>query len=132
RRSGDSATGTLIGARTTKGGEGMPRRLHPIRAWRIPETAPPLQGQAAAVEATLDQALVHNLGALPVLLPLCERLGLRESINRHCYPEGAGPEAIDVGRMALVLILNRLQAPHPLVHVETWVAGTVLPDLLDL
>jgi transposase len=110
----------------------MPRRLHPIRAWQIPETAAPLQGQAAAVEATLDRALVHSVGALPVLLPLCEGLGLRESINRHCYPEGAGPEAIDVGSMALVLILNRLQAPHPLVHVETWVAGTVLPDLLDL
>jgi transposase len=67
-----------------------------------------------------------------VLLPLCERLGLREIINRHCYPTGAGPEAIDVGRMALVLILNRLQAPHPLLHVATWVAGTMLPDLLGL
>jgi transposase len=110
----------------------MPRRLYPIRAWQIPETSPPLQGQAATVEAALDQALVHNLGALPALLPLCERLGLRESINRHCYPDGAGPEAIDVGRMAVVLILNRLQAPQPLVHVETWLSRTVLPELLDL
>ena len=34
--------------------------------------------------------------------------------------------------MALVLILNRLQAPQPLVHVETWLAGTMLPELLGL
>jgi transposase len=58
-------------------------------------------------------------------------------INRHCYPEGAGSEAIeseaiDVGRMALVLILNRLQAPHPRVHVETWLASTVLPAVVGL
>jgi len=93
---------------------------------------PEASGQAAAVEAALDQALVRSVGALPLLLPLCERLGLREAVNRRCWPEGAGPEDIDVGRMALVLILNRLQAPQPLVHVETWLAGTMLPELVGL
>jgi transposase len=110
----------------------MTRRLHPIRAWQLPASAPVPGGQAASLEAALDQALVRSLGALPVLVPLCERLGLREVVNRHCWPEGAGPEAIDVGRMALVLILNRLQAPRPLVHVETWLAGTMLPELMGL
>jgi len=110
----------------------MTRRLHPIRAWALPETVPVASGQAAAVEAALDQALVRNVGALPLLLPLCDRLGLREAVNRRCWPEGAGPEDIDVGRMALVLILNRLQAPQPLVHIETWLAGTMLPELLGL
>jgi transposase len=57
---------------------------------------------------------------------------LREVVNRRCYPEGTGPEEIDVGRSVLVLILNRLVAPQPLVHVETWLAQTVLPDLLDV
>jgi len=110
----------------------MTRRLRPIRAWALPETVPVASGQAAAVEAALDQALVRNVGALPLLLPLCERLGLRKAVNRRCWPEGAGPEDIDVGRMALVLILNRLQAPQPLVHIETWLAGTMLPELLGL
>jgi hypothetical protein len=32
----------------------------------------------------------------------------------------------------MVLVLNRLLAPQPLVHVETWLATTVLPDLLGL
>jgi len=110
----------------------MPRRLRPIRAWQGRGTTPVLSGQAAEMEAALDQALVRSVGALPVLLPLCAQLGLRESINRHCYPDGVGAEEIDVGCMALVLILNRLQAPQPLVHVETWLAGTALPEVLGL
>ena len=77
--------------------------MRPIRAWALPETAPASSGQAAALEAALDQALVRSLGALPALLPLCEQLGLREIVNRHCYPEGEAPEDLDVGRMALVL-----------------------------
>ena len=110
----------------------MARRMHPIRAWKLPEAAPVPQGQAAAVEAALDQALVRSLGALPALLPLCEQLGLRAIINRRCYPEGGAPEDLDVGTVALVLALNRLQSPQPLVHVEAWVGQSVLPDLLGM
>ena len=99
---------------------------------RLPESVPVAQGQAAVVEGALDQALVRSLGALPVLLPLWQELGLSESVNRRCDPRGEGPEASDVGRMALVLILNRLQAPQPVVHVETWLASTMLPELLGL
>jgi len=89
-------------------------------------------GQVAALDATLDQTLVRTLGALPLLLPLCDQLGLRAVVNRRCYPDGGAPEDIDLGRVALVLVLNRLLAPQPLVHVERWLAGTVLPDLLGL
>jgi transposase len=32
----------------------------------------------------------------------------------------------------LLLVLNRLLAPQPLVHVESWLAGTALPDLLGI
>ena len=107
----------------------MPCRDHPGRAGRHPHRP---VGQAATVDAVVDQALVRSLGAVPLLLPLCAHLGLREVVNRRCYPEGTGPEEIDVGRSVLVLILNRLVAPQPLVHVETWLAQTVLPDLLDV
>jgi hypothetical protein len=74
-----------------RGDEAMARRVRPIRAWKLPEAAPVSQGQAAAVDAALDQALVRSLGALPALLPLCEQLGLRAIINRRCYPEGGAP-----------------------------------------
>jgi hypothetical protein len=86
----------------------------------------------AAGDAQVREVLVRQLGALPLLLPLCERLGLREIINAQCYADEQVPEDIDVGRVALVLILNRLLAPQPLVHVETWLADTVLPELLGL
>jgi len=110
----------------------MARRARPIRAWKLPESPPVPQGQAALVDAALDQALVRSLGALPALLPLCEELGLRAIVNRRCYPAGDGPEELDVGLVALVLALNRLQAPRPLVHVEDWVGQSALGDLLGL
>lgn len=90
------------------------------------------EGQAAVLDAALDRALVRSLGALPALLPLCEQVGLREIVNRHCYPEGDAPEDLDVGTVTLILALNRLQAPQPLVHVEEWVGQGVLPEVLGI
>jgi transposase len=110
----------------------MARRARPIRAWTLAEAPPVPEGQAAVLDAALDRALVRSLGALPALLPLCEQVGLREIVNRHCYPEGDAPEDLDVGTVALVLALNRLQAPQALVHVEEWVGASVLPDLLGI
>ena len=34
-----------------------------------------------------------------------------------------------MGLVTGVLVLNRLLAPQPVLHVETWLAGTALPDL---
>lgn len=110
----------------------MARRLRPIRAWKLPEAPPVPAGQAAVLDAALDRALVRSLGALPALLPLCEQVGLRAIVNRRCYPEGDAPEDLDVGTVALVLALNRLQAPQPLVHVEEWVGQSALGDLLGI
>ncbi len=106
----------------------MPRRARPLHPLSLPHHPFVPVGQVAALDATL----VRTLGALPLLLPLCDQLGLRAVVNRRCYPDGGAPEDIDLGRVALVLVLNRLLAPQPLVHVERWLAGTVLPDLLGL
>jgi transposase len=110
----------------------MPHPPRPIRAFRLPAQRAPSFGQAAAAEAVLDRELILHLGALPLVLPLLERLGLREVVNRHCHPDGTTPGALDAGLVAGVLVLNRLLAPQPLVHVETWLAGTALPDLWGL
>lgn len=107
----------------------MPHPPQPIRAWRLPAQRAPSFGQAAAAEAALDRELILHLGALPLVLPLLDRLGLRDVVNRHCHPEGSTPGDLDVGLVAGVLVVNRLLAPQPLVHVETWLAGTALPDL---
>ena len=107
----------------------MARRVRPVRAWQLPQAAPAPQGNAALVDAVLEQHLVRSLGALPLLLPLLERLGLRVVVNQQCQPAGSGAD-LDVGLTALVLVCNRLLAPQPLVHVETWLGQTALPELL--
>lgn len=110
----------------------MPRRPRPIRAWRLPETPPVPTGHAAVLDATLDQELVRRLGALPVLLPILEQLGIRDLVNHHAAPAGAQCADLDPGLVTLLLVLNRLLAPASLVHVETWLGATILPDLLGI
>jgi hypothetical protein len=99
----------------------------PIRAFRLPAQRAPGLGQAAAADAARDRDLILHLGALPLPLPLPGRLGLREIVNRRCHPDGPTPGGLDVGRVTGVVVRNRLLAPRPLVHVETWLAGTALP-----
>lgn len=108
------------------------RRPGPVRTWQLPEKAPIPTGQAAALDAQLDQHLVRQLGALPLLVPIVERVRLREIVNRRCHPQGTALPDLDLGRVVELVVFNRLLAPRPLVHVETWLATTVLPDLLDL
>ncbi len=108
----------------------MPRRPRPPRP--LPDLskppAPPV-GQAAAFKAALDREVIKVLGAIPLLLPFFERLGLREIVNRHVAPSSAEH---DPGLVVLLLCLNRLLAPRPLVHVETWLAQTTLPETFKL
>lgn len=107
-------------------------RPHPIRAWHLPAQAPVPTGQAATLEAHLDQHVVRHLGALPLLVPIVERLKLRAVVNRRCHPQESTTADLDVGLVTEVVVFNRLLAPRPLVHVEDWLADTVLPDLLGL
>ena len=110
----------------------MPRRPRPIRAWQLPEQAPRPTGQAAALDAQLDCHLVRQLGAVPLLVPLVERLRVREVVNARCHPHGTVLPDLDLGRVVELLVFNRLLAPRPLVHVETWLADTALPELLGV
>ena len=108
----------------------MPRKPRPPRPWRdLSQPPPPSSGQAAAFETAIDKQVVKILGALPLLLPLFQRLGLREIVNRHLDPSGAEH---DGGLVVLLLCLNRLLAPQPLVHVERWLEGTALPEILGI
>ncbi len=95
----------------------------------MPAERAPTRGQAAAAEAALDRELLLHLGALPLVLPVLERLGLRELVNRRCHPGGTTTTDLDLGLVIGLLVVNRLLAPQPLVHIETWLAGTALPDL---
>jgi transposase len=69
-----------------------------------------------------------QLGALPVLVMLLERLKVRETINRYCPTQGQ----VDHGAVALVLVLNRLIAPRPLYKIADWMATTMIEFYLGV
>jgi transposase len=81
---------------------------------------------ATVVDALTRAQLRRQLGAVPVLYALLEILQVREIVNRYCPSEAP----VDQGTVATVLVLNRLMAPRPLVHVADWVAQTVLTQTL--
>jgi transposase len=103
--------------------------LRAVWAGRMAQLA--VQGSltlAQVVDWLTRSQLRRQLGALPVLYALLEKLRVREIINRHC-PTAA---QVDHGTVALVLILNRLSTPQPLYKVADWLAHTVLDHMLDV
>lgn len=84
--------------------------------------------EALAFADSLEKQLSRTLGALPVLLPILERLDVRGIVGRYCT-SGAD---LDNGTVALALVLNRLMAPHPLYKVASWLAKTTLPETLGI
>lgn len=84
---------------------------------------------AAVVDWLTRAQLRHQLGALPVLYTTLEILKVRHSINRYC-PKGRAE--VDYGTVALVLILNRLQAPRGLYRIADWLAQTALVATLGV
>lgn len=75
-------------------------------------------------------AAVHprQMGALPLVYPILSALQVRAQTNAR-VPSQAD---IDLGRIVVLLTLNRLLAPQPLYHVADWLAETVLPEVLGL
>lgn len=84
--------------------------------------------QALAFSSELDKQLSRWVGAIPVLVPLFQRLNVVSIINRYCPCEAD----VDEGTVALILALNRLMAPRPLYKVAAWMAETVLEDTLGI
>lgn len=83
---------------------------------------------ADSVGQTIHHTHTLQLGALPLLYPLLEQLGLRDLVNQLCPSEAE----VDVGRIVVLLVLNRLLAPQPLCWVSRWLGQSVLSRGLDL
>jgi transposase len=107
-------------------------RLAYVRATWAAGLARLMLGGALSLATLVDWVtcaqLRRNLGALPVLYAVLEVLRVEEIINRHCPSEAE----VSHGRVALVLILNRLTAPRALVNVADWVGRTVLTQTLGV
>ena len=80
----------------------------------------------------LGEAIValrpRQVGALPLLYPILSGLEVRQTVNELVPTEAD----IDLGRIVLLLTLNRLLAPRPLYQVQDWLAETVLPEVLGI
>ncbi len=102
------------------------------QAWRAAQLARLALAGAIAFATIVDWLtkwqLRRQLGALPVLYAVLDVLQVQAIINRHCPNQ----REVDNGTVALVLILNRLMAPRPLLWVADWVAKTVLVHKLGV
>lgn len=84
--------------------------------------------QAIEFSSNIDEQLSRWLGAIPILMPILQRLNVVSIINRYCPCEAD----VDEGTVALIMSLNRLMSPRPLYKVAGWMAGTVLVDTLGI
>ena len=84
--------------------------------------------QAIEFSSNIDEQLSRWLGAIPILLPILQRLNVVSIINRYCPCEAD----VDEGTVALIMALNRLMSPRPLYKVADWMAETVLEDTLGI
>jgi transposase len=70
----------------------------------------------------------YQIGALPLVYPISTALRVRQ-ITNTLVPSQAD---LDLGQVLVLLVLNRLLAPQPLYRIHTWLAETVLPQLLEI
>lgn len=89
-----------------------------------------MHGQTLAdtVRQAIRRPDALQIGALPLLYPILETLGLRSIVNALCPTQAD----VDLGLVILLLVLNRLMAPQPLCWVNRWLAHTVLVSAFDL
>ena len=84
--------------------------------------------RAEQMSTVLSGAGSRQVGAIPVVYPLLEALGVRQIINSL----GINGADIDLGRVVEMLILNRLLAPQPLNHVGEWVEQSIVGRMFGL
>jgi transposase len=84
--------------------------------------------QAKKFTSSIDTQLSRWLGAIPILIPILQRLNVVSIINRYCPCQAN----VDEGTVALVLVLNRLMSPRPLYKVADWMAETILNETLGI
>lgn len=59
-----------------------------------------------------------NVGAIALIKPVLDALGVRETVDRYCPMDRV--RGITHGQAVEVMVMNRLTSPTPLCHVEEW------------
>jgi transposase len=84
--------------------------------------------QAERLGQAITALRPRQMGAIPLVYPILTELQVQRMTNER-VPSQAD---IDMGRVVMLLTLNRLLAPQPLYHVADWLGETVLPQVLGL
>ncbi len=84
--------------------------------------------QAKELGQAIKVVRPRHIGTLPLVYPILADLGVCQTVN-NLVPSQAD---IDLGRVMVLLLLNRLLAPQPLYHIADWLGETVLPEVLDI
>jgi len=84
--------------------------------------------QAEQLGQAITALRPRQMGALPLVYPILTEMQVYRTTNK-LVPSWAD---VDLGRIVMLLTLNRLLAPQPLYHVADWLGETVLPQVLGL
>lgn len=84
--------------------------------------------QSAQWGAQITELQPRQIGAAALFWPVLETLDLAQTV-REIAPSAAD---VDLGRIVVLLVLNRLLSPRPLYGVGEWFADTVLPEVLGI
>lgn len=84
--------------------------------------------QAEEYGRQIESVQTRRIGSIPLVTPLLQGLRVRETTNEVVVSQAD----VDLGRIVELLVLNRLLSPTPLYQVSEWLAGTVLPELMEV
>lgn len=79
---------------------------------------------------TVEQILIKQLGALPVIRAYLERLGVRERVDALAPVREVAH--LTNGEVVEALIANRLTAPRPLYDIEHWAETWAVEEMLGV
>ena len=79
---------------------------------------------------TVQEVLVKQLGALPVIQEYLERLRLKERVDALAPVRSVAH--LTNGEVVLALVANRLTAPRPLYDIQRWAETWAVEETLGL
>ena len=106
------------------------RSKRPIKSQ--PQAARPkgIDSGYRSVNRERQHIVTHNVGALPIINDILERMKLHELLQRH-LPREDKRSRVDAARVVLLLVRNVLVSREPIYGVVDW-AKRYAPDLFDL
>jgi len=102
------------------------RRLADMTLEELLALLPPgVRTIAQLVDWLTRSQMVKLLAAIPILYPILAELDVEAIIDKYCPTEAE----VNIGAVIVILCLNRLTAPQPLLGIADWAAKTVIQEL---